>query len=216
MLEKVKLLAKNPLAAASDEIETAAGLYTTAAAQENKGKKHNDDAKYETAILERAIVKIGHLLALGFGEAGSKILASNIGTSGDLNPMQAGQKVHAIFGFCNIRRFNETTEVLSTNVMLFVNEIAEITHSQVDKYGGSTNKNIGDAFLLVWKLKERGGLDDQEAEDYNSRLADLALFAFVKIVAKINKFQHILAYRKDPILTEKMPGYQVKMGFGLH
>jgi len=23
----------------------------------------------------------------------------------------------------------------------------------VDKYGGSANKNIGDAFLLVWKFK---------------------------------------------------------------
>lgn len=37
--------------------------------------------------------------------------------------------------------------------MLFVNQIAEITHSMVDKYGGSANKNIGDAFLLVWKFK---------------------------------------------------------------
>jgi len=24
----------------------------------------------------------------------------------------------------------------------------------VDKYGGSTNKNIGDAFVLVWKFKK--------------------------------------------------------------
>lgn len=37
--------------------------------------------------------------------------------------------------------------------MMFVNQIAEITHSQVDKFGGSANKNIGDAFLLVWKFK---------------------------------------------------------------
>ena len=37
--------------------------------------------------------------------------------------------------------------------MTFVNQVAEITHSQVKKYGGQANKNIGDAFLLVWKLK---------------------------------------------------------------
>ena len=36
--------------------------------------------------------------------------------------------------------------------MLFVNEIAEIVHSTVDSFGGSANKNIGDAFLLVWKF----------------------------------------------------------------
>lgn len=52
--------------------------------------KKIDEAQYETAILEKAIVKIGHLLALGFGEAGSKIIASNIGSGGDLNPMMAG------------------------------------------------------------------------------------------------------------------------------
>jgi class 3 adenylate cyclase len=67
--------------------------------------------------------------------------------------MMAGQRVYAIFGFCDIRSFTESTEVLQTKIMLFVNQIAEITHSMVDKYGGSANKNIGDAFLLVWKYK---------------------------------------------------------------
>ena len=36
---------------------------------------------------------------------------------------------------------------------MFVNQIADITHSMVDRYGGSANKNIGDAFLLVWKFE---------------------------------------------------------------
>jgi hypothetical protein len=44
-------------------------------------------------LLEKAIVKIGHLLALGFGEAGSKIIASNMSSGGDINPMMAGQKI---------------------------------------------------------------------------------------------------------------------------
>lgn len=37
--------------------------------------------------------------------------------------------------------------------MRFVNSIAEIVHSEIDKYGGSSNKNLGDAFLLVWKFR---------------------------------------------------------------
>jgi hypothetical protein len=97
--------------------------------------------------------------------------------------------------------------------MMFVNQIAEITHSQVDRYGGSANKNIGDAFLLVWKFRETTFADHKE---YNTRLADMALFSFVKIIAKINKFSHILEYRQDKGLNERMPGYAVKMGFGLH
>ncbi len=36
--------------------------------------------------------------------------------------------------------------------MLFVNEIAEVVHGEVDKFSGAANKNIGDAFLLVWKF----------------------------------------------------------------
>ena len=68
--------------------------------------------------------------------------------------MMAGQKSYAVFGFCDIRNFTDATEVLQTKVMTFVNQIAEITHSQVDKYMGSANKNIGDAFLLVWKFAD--------------------------------------------------------------
>jgi hypothetical protein len=37
--------------------------------------------------------------------------------------------------------------------MVFVNEIAEIVHGVVHHFSGSANKNIGDAFLLVWKFK---------------------------------------------------------------
>ena len=47
-------------------------------------------------------------------------------------------------------------------------------------------------------------------------MADLALFSFLKIIAKINKFSHILDYRHNEKLNERMPGYKVKMGFGLH
>ena len=65
--------------------------------------------------------------------------------------MIAGVKIMAIFGFCDIRNFTDATEVLQTGVMLFVNEIAEITHGTVDEFCGQSNKNIGDAFLLVWK-----------------------------------------------------------------
>jgi class 3 adenylate cyclase len=38
--------------------------------------------------------------------------------------------------------------------MLFVNNIAKIVHSQVNNHLGSANKNIGDAFLLVWKFPD--------------------------------------------------------------
>lgn len=36
--------------------------------------------------------------------------------------------------------------------MVFVNEIADITHSMVDSMTGAPNKNIGEAFFFVWKF----------------------------------------------------------------
>merc|ERR1719487_3170674 len=108
----------------------------------------------ETQILERTILKIGKLLALGFGEAGATIIGQNMkgSDSSSINPMIPGRKMEAIFGFCDIRNFTDTTEILQDGVMNFVNQIADIVHSTVAEFSGSANKNIGDAFLLVWKL----------------------------------------------------------------
>jgi len=106
----------------------------------------------ETTALEQTLTQIGGLLALGFGEAGSQIITSNINEGTDINPMLPGQKVIAIFGFCDISNFTEATEILLEGVMVFVNEIGAIVHGIVDKYCGAANKNIGDAFLLVWKF----------------------------------------------------------------
>ena len=50
----------------------------------------------------------------------------------------------------------------------------------------------------------------------NQYVADLALFSFIKILAKVNKLTHIMDYRKDPGLLERMPNYTVNMGFGFH
>lgn len=101
MLEKVRMIAKNPLAAAGDDVEMA-GVMSMMHNQEKKNNK-TDDANLETAMLEQAIMKIGHLLALGFGEAGSAIIGGNMTSGGDLNPMMPGVRSYAIFGFCDIR-----------------------------------------------------------------------------------------------------------------
>lgn len=52
--------------------------------------------------------------------------------------------------------------------MAFVNEIGEIVHSLVDQFSGAPNKNIGDAFLLVWKFDEK----DVERENNEIWLRD--------------------------------------------
>jgi class 3 adenylate cyclase len=172
----------------------------------------------ETEVLEQTIIKIGALLALGFGEAGTEVIATNMKKGGgEVDPMIPGKKTHCIFGFCDIRNFTDATEVLQEGVMVFVNEIAEIVHSIVYLYSGSANKNIGDAFLLVWKFPNhiKWG-ENHKPTAFVRQLSDMSLISFLKIIAEINKNPKILKYRKNEELRRRMPNYCVRMGFGLH
>ncbi|CAG9334471.1 unnamed protein product [Blepharisma stoltei] len=224
MVERVHFIAKNPISAAHKRHESA---YDVILKQKKKFlcfklKDNEDKAKFEIALLEDTIIKIGVLLALGFGEAGGAIIASNMEKGGDLELVK-GNKIVAVFGFCDIRNFTDSTEELQEAVMVFVNEIARIVHSMVDTYHGAANKNIGDAFLLVWKFSEKdfaatndGGIQANPDSMKAKYIPDLALFSFLKILAKINKDPVILKYREHTKLNLRMPNYEVKMGFGLH
>ena len=74
----------------------------------------------------------------------------------------------------------------------------------------------------MWKFKRVEDFLDEtkKGTDHickeNKIMADLSLFSFIKVIAKINKYTHILEYRNDIALNERMPDYKVKMGFGLH
>eukprot|EP01017_Pseudomicrothorax_dubius_P002834 TRINITY_DN10243_c0_g1_i2.p1 TRINITY_DN10243_c0_g1~~TRINITY_DN10243_c0_g1_i2.p1 ORF type:complete len:923 (-),score=216.37 TRINITY_DN10243_c0_g1_i2:139-2907(-) len=205
-IERVKKIAKNPLISREQEMTVA----------------KEDDKNSEVVIIEQSIMKIATLLALGFGDAGSNIIATNMARGGDLDPMLPGQRKFAIFGFCDIRQFTDATEILQKDVMVFVNSIAEIVHAAVDRFAGSANKNIGDAFLLVWKIPETE--EERNADGHqglrNTRtvrnLADLSLIAFMKIWAQINRSPVLNTYRSKPELIKRLPNYRVKMGFGLH
>ena len=224
MLIKVKRIAENPLAAAQIEEEDA--LLREELEKDGKFKDlvKKDDGNYETNILEKTILKLGALLALGFGEAGSNIIAQNMSKSGDVDPMIPGKKVLAIFGFCDIRQFTDATEVLQEGVMVFVNEIAEIVHGTINEYSGAANKNIGDAFLLVWKFPEEeveADPDDPSSLKLKEsikvgQLADMSVVSFLKILSGINKSKKLEKYRHNEGLSQRIKNYSVKMGFGLH
>ncbi len=75
--------------------------------------------------------------------------------------------------------------------MLFVNEIADITHGIVDRFCGAANKNIGDAFLLVWKYNDEMVRVDENGDPQliktrqSQQYSDLAFLAFVKTMSGI-------------------------------
>ena len=222
MISKVKRISKNPLEAAQIEEQDALAWEELAQKDKKIINLVKEKSKFETAMLESIIVKIGALLALGFGEAGAEIIAANMAKSGGVDPMLDGNKMFAVFGFCDIRSFADITEILQIDVMMFVNEIADIVHNIVDDYSGAPNKNIGDAFLLIWKIpgeEIRTDNDDQlimKGGPKTQAIADMATFSFLKIVASINKSKKLAKYRDHEGLNKRMPNFRVRMGFGLH
>ena len=90
-----------------------------------------------------------------------------------------------IFGFCDIREFTAATECLREDVMLFVNGVAQIVHDIVLSNGGYPNKNVGDAFLVVWKPPKDGlqAIKDMGAE---TNIADKALTSIVQSAEFVN------------------------------
>jgi len=59
-------------------------------------------------------------------------------------------------------------------------------------YGGASNKNLGEAFLFVWKFPESevdifdGEVSLLEGSSKVSNIVELAIFSYVKCIAKIS------------------------------
>ena len=225
MVRKVEKMAKNP------------SLESDTSNENNQDKSHclsflgSSQAKYkmdEFKIIINKISKICSLVSFGFGEAGTQIISQVLkeGLNVDINPLIPGKKVMGIYGFCDIRNFTDTTEILKEKVMIFVNQVAEIVHQITADYCGSANKNIGDAFLLVWKLEDRfikevvnkQGVKELKLKNVNriNQICDMVLICFIRILIEINKSYKLAEYRHHKGLNARMKNYKTRLGFGLH
>jgi class 3 adenylate cyclase len=174
----------------------------------------------ETEFLMSTIDRIGSLMKVGFGSAGVRIIRNSLQKNDDKDTgamllNSKGSIVSCIFLFCDIRSFTDATECLQEEVFAFTNRVAAVVHSICSSYGGSANKNIGDAFLISWKL-------DGGSAPATRHQADKALLSVVKICIALHHNDFYLAMLSDKAkerLLDKMknrPGPTVQIGFGLH
>lgn len=174
----------------------------------------------ETVQIEAAINKIGILLGIGLGDAGTSLIGSYVGKEEEGDILIPGVEIQAVFGFCDIRNFTDMTEILQEEVMVFVNTVAEIVHTITDSYLGNANKNVGDAFLLVWKpptsITNKMKVTKTNQENLMSSLTDLALIALMKIYAEVSRSFKLLKYVKNEKILERLKVGKIKLGFGLH
>eukprot|EP00929_Paragymnodinium_shiwhaense_P098031 TRINITY_DN5958_c0_g4_i1.p1 TRINITY_DN5958_c0_g4~~TRINITY_DN5958_c0_g4_i1.p1 ORF type:complete len:949 (-),score=200.25 TRINITY_DN5958_c0_g4_i1:445-3291(-) len=167
----------------------------------------------ETVILEKTIIKLGSLLVLGFGEAGSSIIEQNMSgvDSACVDGMVEGTRVECIIGTTRINDFSIATEVLQAKVMTFVNQIAEIVHGVVDEFHGAANKNNGDTFLMIWRVTQ--GIEPAAV----SRMADMSMLAFARILGAVHRSITLASYRGHPGLQQRLgKNCRVTLSSGLH
>ena len=225
MVKKVEKMAKNPsLETDSSNDINENKTHCLSFLEYSQEKRKMDDFK----IIIDKISKICSLVSFGFGEAGTQIISQVLkeGLNVDINPLIPGKKVMGIYGFCDIRNFTDTTEILKEKVMIFVNQVAEIVHQITADYCGSANKNIGDAFLLVWKLEDRfikevvnkQGIKELKLKNVNriNQICDMVLICFIRILIEINKSYKLAEYRYHKGLNARMKNYKTRLGFGLH
>ena len=225
MVKKVEKMAKNPsLESDSSNDINENKTHCLSFLEYSQEKRKMDDFK----IIIDKISKICSLVSFGFGEAGTQIISQVLkeGLNVDINPLIPGKKVMGIYGFCDIRNFTDTTEILKEKVMIFVNQVAEIVHQITADYCGSANKNIGDAFLLVWKLEDRfikevvnkQGIKELKLKNVNriNQICDMVLICFIRILIEINKSYKLAEYRYHKGLNARMKNYKTRLGFGLH
>jgi class 3 adenylate cyclase len=229
MITKVNTIRENPLIAmkmADDEFRLEE-IKKTAEARARKEvmistiksfvycKSMHREELMETVILDKTIIKLGTLLALGFGEAGANIVSHTMGGSTGSNSvmvdaMVAGSRVDCIVGLVRIRDFSVATEVLQGKVMTFVNQVAEIVHGIVDEFAGAANKNNGETFMLVWRTE---GYRVAEA----AKAADMSLVAFAKVLGAVHRSRTLAIYRGHPALKQRLRnGWRVNLTIGLH
>jgi class 3 adenylate cyclase len=183
-----------------------------------KKRAKKDEDTMETVILETTLVKLGSLLALGLGEAGVEMVTTALGAE-EFDPKATGKRINGIFCFCEIFYFMDATEVLKHQTLPFVNRIAEIVHAMVDEFHGFPNKNTGEAFLVVWKIRpDETKENDLHTEDKDGclRLADLSLMFGIKLIASVHKSPVLWEYRGHPGLIARVPNFCVSLGLGLH
>eukprot|EP00927_Polykrikos_kofoidii_P074468 TRINITY_DN7046_c0_g1_i1.p1 TRINITY_DN7046_c0_g1~~TRINITY_DN7046_c0_g1_i1.p1 ORF type:complete len:1017 (-),score=181.97 TRINITY_DN7046_c0_g1_i1:109-3159(-) len=167
----------------------------------------------ETAVLESTIIKLGTLLALGFGHAGVTIISTNMQgqDSAGVNAMVPGRSVDCITAVGRLGDFSTFTEVLQTKVMKFVNQVSEIVHGVVDAHFGAPSRTTGDTFLLVWTVK------DEDDKYFVKKLADMSVLSCVLILAGVNRSPVLAAYRTHPGLQQRLrSNTSVSLTFGLH
>lgn len=67
--------------------------------------------------------------------------------------MQPGAKNYYFFMYAQINYF-DVVECLQDEIIVFINKIIAIIHGTAERWKGQANRNLGNLYLLSWKIDE--------------------------------------------------------------
>ncbi|EGR28003.1 hypothetical protein IMG5_185050 [Ichthyophthirius multifiliis] len=200
IMKKLYRISQNPLQAIEiEETETLILEQLKNKKDKSDYKKSQEIQKFETAILENLIIKIGKLLVMSFGETGSNIISKNISKTGDINLFFPGKKFIGVFVQCQIYNFEKIINILQQDVLFFINNIAQIVHTVTDSLSGESNQNLGNSFLLVWKISSKNQL--------NQSLYELPIYSVIKT---------LMAIKDSKKIRQHYNKFKLQIYYGLH
>lgn len=204
-------------------IESMVGDVTKLAANPAYQLEKIEKVRYETDALKMSLAKIATMLQVGFGEAGNNLVAENLKKGDSVDPMVPGRKLLGAYGFCIIDEYEEVLECLGEEILPFTNTAATLVHDAVTSNGGQPNRNLGEAFLCVWKphfvVDHSDGSQPSPAETVaaETKMCDGALTAFRRCVRTIAMSSKLQAYNKHEEILKFFDGhYTTRIGYGLH
>jgi hypothetical protein len=103
-------------------------------------------------------------------------------------------------------------QILREEILPFVNAVAEKVHEEALENQGFPNKNIGDAFLLVWKMRSLEHMHQREQAIFSLRYASAIIFPYPIACTRIEEaheetfmfvFHQILSRNLDRSLEQQ-------------
>ena len=88
-------------------------------------------ASVEVRVLLRALLNMGSLLRMGFGDAGAAVVTANLNTAGELNLVAPGRLRHSIFVFVRVPLLRSLTSALRGDALLLLNAIAQVRQCDI-------------------------------------------------------------------------------------
>jgi len=209
MVRKIQRLTKNPAKGKQEnELEEYFNLLKRIEKRRRVGCCKSDafdgNRNIETIILDKTIMKIGSLMAMGYGEAGSMIIEKNLQENqGEVNPMSPGEKLIGIFAHLNIVKTEQLSKAIGDKYTILLNEVLRIVNEVTSNFNIYNLKSTGDGILLVWKLDDEYSRLDSNGNLYVAdsveirEIVDMTLICLLKIETAIQTSQSLAKVSKN-------------------